>query len=35
MAKKAWPEVVAAGKLRFAGRLPCRRQVRKTGCPME
>jgi hypothetical protein len=35
MATKACPEVVAEGKLRFAGRLPCRRQVTKMGCPME
>jgi hypothetical protein len=23
------------GKVRFAGRLPCRRQVTNMGCPME
>jgi hypothetical protein len=35
MIKKARPEVVTEGKLRFAGRLPCRRQVRKMGWPTE
>jgi hypothetical protein len=35
IATKACPEVVAEGKLRFAGRLPCRRQVTKMGCPRE
>ena len=34
MATKASPDVVACGKLRFAGRLPCSRQVRKMGWPM-
>ena len=29
------PEVVAEGKVRFGGRLPCRRQVRKMGWPTE
>ena len=34
MVTKAWPEVVVDGKLRFAGRLPCSRHVRKMGWPM-
>ena len=33
--QEARPEAVAEEKLRFAGRLPWRRQVRKMGLPTE
>jgi len=33
MATKACPEVSLESKRRLAGRVPCRRQVRKIGLP--